>query len=84
MMPHRASACAEPDADPASEAGWQPPPPSLTLSYDRVDASLPLSTRSDMSTSARGPACRYETQDPRWREIMSVRLGLTDRRRSGS
>jgi 4'-phosphopantetheinyl transferase len=37
MMPHRASACAEPDAGPASEAAWQPPPPSLTLSYDRVD-----------------------------------------------
>jgi 4'-phosphopantetheinyl transferase len=37
MMPHRASACAEPDAGPACEAAWQPPPPSLTLSYDRVD-----------------------------------------------
>jgi 4'-phosphopantetheinyl transferase len=37
MMPHRASACAESDAGPASEAAWQSSPLSLTLSYDRVD-----------------------------------------------
>jgi 4'-phosphopantetheinyl transferase len=37
MMPHRASACAEPDPGPASEAAWQLPPPALMLSYDRVD-----------------------------------------------
>ena len=37
MMPHRASACAEPDVGPASEAAWQPPPPSLSLVSNRVD-----------------------------------------------
>jgi 4'-phosphopantetheinyl transferase len=37
LITRGANACAEPDVAPASEATWRPPPPSLTLSYDRVD-----------------------------------------------
>lgn len=37
MISWRSNAALEPDAEAGSDSLWEPPPPSLTLSYDRVD-----------------------------------------------